>query len=191
MRRRTALLLLLAAGSAPAGAQAPRAAPAALDEDRQRLAGFVGSWSIHMTFWPQPNAAPQESDGTAVIRWVLDGRYIEQRQDCPMMGRPASGIGYTGFDDIAREYVAVWMDDLDASMLQTRGTFDPAKRAIMTRGVVADAPTHALLRYEDATTVVDHDKFIYEAWTSGPARAKRHLVMRIVYRRRTSDARTL
>ena len=154
------------------------------NENHKRLGDFVGSWNIHMKFWPRPTAAPQESDGAAEIHWILGNRYIEQRQNCPMMGQPMSGIGYTGFDNIKRKYVTVWLDNIGTSILKTWGTFDSTKQSIKTQGTIDDPLTHKPLRYEDTATMINPDRFIYTAWTSTPDSAKMSRVMEIVYTRR-------
>jgi hypothetical protein len=192
--RATAISALLIAGLAgaetaetpPSEAAAAKAWAeiAAPNENHKRLGAFVGKWKIHVSFRPTPDAAAQESDGTAELLWVLGGRYLEQRQKARMMGGPMSGVGYLGYDNIKRRYVSVWLDNLGTSILQTRGTSDPTGKVIKTQGTVDDAVTRKPLRYEDAMTLVDRDAFTYEAWTSRPDSDTLYRVMKIVYTRR-------
>jgi hypothetical protein len=154
------------------------------NENHKRLGAFVGKWKIHVSFWPTPDAVAQESDGTAELRWVLGGRYLEQRQKVRMMGGLMSGIGYLGYDNIKRRYVSVWLDNLGTSILQTWGTSDPTGKVIKTQGTIDDMVTRKPLRYEDAMTLVDRDTFTYEARTSRPDSDTLYRVMEIVYTRR-------
>lgn len=169
------VLFLLVAGSARADAP---------DENHGCLEAFVGSWKIRVKSWPGPDTPAQEGDGTAEIRWVLGGRFIEQRQSSRLMGKPTSGIGYVGFDVARRRYVSIWLDDLGTSILQTTGAPDPAHKTIKTRGAIDDAATGEPLKFEEAMTPVSSDEFTYEAWTSPPGVQQPRRVMEIVYTRR-------
>lgn len=169
-------LLLLVAGAAWA---ADLAVPG---RHHERLAGFAGSWSIHVRFWQEPGAAPRESDGTAELRLVLGGRFLEQRQEGSLLGKPTSGIGYVGFDNAKGRYVSLWLDDLSTAVLRTEGPPDPAGKVIRTLGMIDDAATGKPLRVEEVMTLVGPDRFTYEAWT-GPPGGKLARVMEIVYSR--------
>jgi hypothetical protein len=170
-------LLLLVAGLAWA---ADSAAPG---PHHERLAGFAGSWKIHARFWATPGAIPQESAGTAEIRSILGGRFLEQRQESRLFGKPTSGVGYIGFDNAAGRYVSLWLDDLSTAVLRTEGPPDPSGKAIRTRGTFNDAATGKPLRIEEVVTRVGPETFTYEAWT-GPPGGELSRVMEIVYTRR-------
>lgn len=170
------LLLLLAGLAWPADTSVP-------GPHHARLAGFAGSWDIHTRFWQQPGAAPHESDGTAELRLILGGRFLEQRQEGRHLGRPTSGIGYVGFDNAKGRYVSLWLDDLNTAVLRTEGAPDPSGKVIRTRGTIDDAATGKVLRIEEVMTLVGPDRFTYEAWV-GPSGGKLARVMEIVYSRR-------
>lgn len=174
-------LLVLLAGLAWA------ADPAAPGAYHARLAGFAGSWNLHLRFWQEPGTTPQESDGTAELRLVLGGRFLEQRQEGRLLGRPTSGIGYLGFDNAKGRYVSLWLDDLSTAALRTEGPPDGSGKAIRTRGMMNDAVTGKPLRIEEVVTLVDADRFTYEAWT-GPPGGTLSRVMDITYTRRFTSA---
>ena len=52
-----------------------------------------------------PGAPPQEGHGTSKHRWALGGRYLEQVYRGKSMGMPMQGLGYTGYDNSAKQYV--------------------------------------------------------------------------------------
>jgi hypothetical protein len=172
------LLLLLIGISRAAG-------PAALSPQHARLAAFAGSWRIHVRSWAGPGAAPQESDGSAELRRVLGGRFLEQRQRITLPGGTAAGIGYVGFDAAAGRYFSLWLDDQSPVVLRTEGAPDPSGRVIRTRGTIRDGTAGQPLRVEEVLTLVAPDRFTYEAWTGPPGGALSR-VMEIVYTRRPS-----
>ena len=80
-----------AIGTAPVGAAtAPTGQPnpqemmkqmmemSKLNENHKLLADMNGSWNYTIKMWmnPDPNAAPQQSKGTATRKSVMDGRYV-------------------------------------------------------------------------------------------------------------------
>lgn len=170
------LLLLLAGLAWSADTSAP-------GRHHARLADFTGSWDIHARFWRQPGAAPQESTGTAELRLILGGRFLEQRQEGSHLGKPTSGIGYVGFDNAKGRYVSLWLDDLSTAIMRTEGPPDPSGKAIRTRGMINDSATGKPLRIEEVMTLVGPDRFTYEAWVA-PSGGKLVRVMEIVYSRR-------
>src|SRR5690349_2051613 len=62
------------------------------------LNGFAGSWTASSKMWMMPGADPMTMDGTAEMKWVLDGHYLEQRFTGSFMGMPFTGLGYVGYD---------------------------------------------------------------------------------------------
>ena len=177
----TGLLLLLAGLAWPAVMAVP-------DSHHARLADFVGSWNIHTRFWRQPDMEPLESDGTAELRLILGGRFLEQRQEGTLLGKHTSGIGYVGYDNAKGRYTSLWLDDLGTAVLQTEGPPDRSGKVIRTHGMIDDAATGKPLRIEEAMSLVGPDRFTYEAWT-GPPGGKLMRVMQIVYSRRLRKSR--
>lgn len=193
------VLALSAASGALAADKAAEAAPASSDasadamkawqdfatpgEHHKLLGRYVGSWKTHTRMWFKPDAPAQESDGRAEIRWALGNRYIEQRQEGQMLGRPFSGIGYTGFDNVKQKYVTIWMDTAGTSILYELGSVDPSGRVIKSRGTVDDPVTKKPQRYQDAVTFRSPDSFSYEAWGPEPGGVKMFRMMEIVYTR--------
>lgn len=153
------------------------------NENHKRLAALVGSWKTHTKWWVKPGGAPAESDGTADIKSVLGGRYIEQLHEGKMMGQPFSGIGYTGFDNIKQRYITTWMDNMGTSILYVTGKADPSGQVIKSQGTVDDPLTKKPQKYQDAVTLNGPDKFTYEAWGPEPGGAKMFRMMEIVYTR--------
>ncbi|MBI2386472.1 MAG: DUF1579 domain-containing protein [Elusimicrobia bacterium] len=170
------LLILLAGLAWSADATVP-------GRHHERLADFAGTWDIHARFWRQPETAPHESAGTAELRLILGGRFLEQRQEGRHLGKPTSGVGYVGFDNTKGRYVSLWLDDLSTAIMRTEGPPDPSGKAIRTRGTIDDAASGKPLRIEEVMTLVGPDRFTYEAWI-GPPEGKLVRVMEIVYSRR-------
>src|SRR5689334_22239372 len=82
----------------------------------KKLDSLVGSWDATVKTWMQPGA-PMESHGTSQNTWVLGGRWVEERFTGDFMGMPFNGVGYTGYDNIKKQYVGTWMDNMSTSVM--------------------------------------------------------------------------
>jgi hypothetical protein len=69
-------------GSAPANPDELMAAMAAASQpgpEHARLRPLEGSWTFTSKFWMDPSQPPLETKGTIERRWVLGGRFLEER----------------------------------------------------------------------------------------------------------------
>src|SRR6266498_4296234 len=91
-------------------------------EGHKKLAAFVGTWDAKVKMYPmQPGAPVQESTGVSESKWVLGGRWVQETFNGMFMGMPFSGIGYTGYDNIKKQYVGTWMDTMSTSVMTSAG----------------------------------------------------------------------
>ena len=59
----------------------------------------------------------------------MGGRYLEQRFKGDIMGMPFEGIGYTGYDNVKKQYWGTWMDNMSTGMMTSTGTAPPTGRS--------------------------------------------------------------
>ena len=152
-------------------------------EGHKKLDPLVGSWTTKNTTWMEPGKPPEVTTGTSEQKWVLGGRYLEQRFEGTMMGQPFSGLGYTGFDNFTRKYESTWMDTTGTAILFTKGTFDNSGKVLTATGQMNDVVTKKpmMLRYK--TTIVSADEFLFELFSPGPD-GKQARMMEIRYTRK-------
>lgn len=100
---------------------------AAIGPHHKALARYLGTWNVEIAL-VMPGAPVQKSQGRAEYAWAIEGRWLSQRITGEFMGRPYAGFALMGFDNSARNHVAVAVSSMDTAM-------------IMTRGLVVD-PTH-------------------------------------------------
>jgi len=133
------------------------------------LAGLEGTWTAKVKSWMSPTAPPAESEGTSENKMALGGRFLEQRYRGTFMGQPFNGVGYTGYDNLKKKYVATWMDSMGTTMMVTEGTADGGGKVITTTGTIPDAVTKKIVPIKAVTTLMDADHTSYEVWGSDPA----------------------
>lgn len=152
-----ALLVLPAPGSSQEKAQKdpPAAQSAEMDammkkwveaatpgEPHKKLNDMVGTWQTTMRSWINgPDGEPTVSKGSSEIKWVLDGRFLQQDAKGEMMGMPFSGIGFTGYDNINKKYVGYWIDNSSTGMYWSEGTLDKEGKVLTLIGKMDDVTT--------------------------------------------------
>jgi len=133
-------------------------------ESHKMLNAFVGSWETATSLWMQgPSAPPTVTKGTAEVKWALGGRYIQQESKGEMMGRPMSGVGFTGYDNINKKFISFWIDDMSTAMYNSEGGFDQAGKVLTTYGKMDEPMTgehDKNVKY--VSRLISPDKFIFE-----------------------------
>ena len=71
-------------------------------DGQKRLDFLVGTFDVKVLIWIEPSQPPIESTATAVASWVLGHRYVQQMLSGFVMGEAWNGIGYAGYDNVAR-----------------------------------------------------------------------------------------
>lgn len=137
-------------------------------EAHKKLEPFVGNWDVTVKSWMSPGAPPMESTGSAESRWILGGRYIEERFQGNFMGQPFNGIGYTGYDNTKKHYVSTWMDNMSTQVMYSAGSADSSGKQMAFAANMADPTAGGKnVRVDMKITVADNDHHMMEMW--GPA----------------------
>jgi len=125
-----ALGVVAGADAQPADASKVAALRQAMDpgEAHKRLEPLVGTFDVKVRAWIDPSEPPIESMAVAVSKWVLGNRYIQTMVSGFALGEPWSAIGYAGFDNIAKKYVATYMDSGSTGMDWFTGSMSPDGR---------------------------------------------------------------
>jgi len=149
----------------------------------KKLDSWVGTWPSKMTMWMDPTKDPVKSEGTSELKWVLGGRYVQQTYEGQFMGGPFSGVGYTGYDNYKKKYVATWMDTASTSVLNMTGSFDKAGKVLTMTGRMDDFTTGKVTTMRTTTTMATNDEIRWEMFAPGPD-GKEVKMMEIVYTRK-------
>jgi hypothetical protein len=170
---------LAVAASAPAADKKNAAAPpddkAAMEavakaatpgEAHKKLEALVGNFDVKSKTWIDPAKPPQETTGTSVRKWILGNRYVEEQYSGTFMGQPFTGLGFQGYDNVAKRYVGTWMDTMSTGMMMSTGTMNG--KVIKSTGSMADPLTGKNSKYTMNMVVADNDHHTMEMWSPGP-----------------------
>ena len=103
-------------------------------EPHKLFTSLAGSWTTKTKEWMEPGKPPTESTGTAEMKMLLDGRFLQQEFTGNMMGQPFSGIGIDGYDNLRKRYVTTWIDTWGTGIFQMEGTASADGKTITLKG---------------------------------------------------------
>ena len=89
-------------------------------------------------------------------KWILGNRYLEEQYAGSFMGQPFTGLGFQGYDNVAKRYVGTWMDTMSTGMMMSTGTMNG--KVIKSTGSMADPLTGKSSKYTMNMVVADNDK---------------------------------
>jgi hypothetical protein len=90
--------------------------------EHAKLMKSVGTWNCECKCWMEPGKDPVVTKGTVVRTEVLGGRYLREESDGEMMGKPAKGIGYFGYNNAKKRHEGVWFDNGGTGIMFMTGT---------------------------------------------------------------------
>lgn len=108
-------------------------------EPHKLFASLAGSWTTQTKEWMEPGKPPTEATGSADMKMLLDGRFLQQEYNSTMMGQPFSGIGITAYDNLRKKYVSTWIDTMGTGIFIMEGTASADGKTITLKGQHAEA----------------------------------------------------
>ena len=139
-------------------------------EGHQALQPLVGTWTYTAQWWMSPEAQPESMTGTAQHSLMFGCRFLKQEIRGDMQGQPPfEGVGYTGYDNIRKQYQTVWFDNMNTSMMRGNGQFDAATKTLTDEGDFSCPMTGEAHRwYRTAWSIADPNHTTYESYSRTP-----------------------
>lgn len=132
----------------------------------KKLDVFAGKWTAKISMWMAPGMDPMVSEAGLEAKWVMGGRYLEQRLSGTFMGMPFEGLGHTGYDNLKKQYWGTWMDNFSTGMSLSTGSGDGKNWTLA--GSMPDPMTGKDASVENRIIVADADHHTMELWMPGP-----------------------
>lgn len=146
-----------------------------------QLADRAGEWTAVVTFWEEPGAEPTTMNGTSTKTMVMGGRYLREEFSGEFMGRPFRGVGLAGYDNVTKEYVTIWYDNMSTGIHQSSGR-DNAKGGQTFTATAHEPGTGRAVKTRSVGRVADRDHHSFESYTTAPDGTE-FLHMRVEYTR--------
>jgi hypothetical protein len=154
----------------------------------QKLEPFVGKWTTANKHWMSPDAPAMEMTGQSEIRWILGGRYLQQTYRGDMMGQPFEGHGLTGYDNVMKRYIGLWIDSMGTAFMTSTGSVDDAGKVFTFQAEYPDAVSGKMHQFREVITVESNDKHAMLMYGPDPKTGKEYKMMEIVYTRAGAEA---
>lgn len=137
-------------------------------EHHKHLEKLVGTWSAKSRFWMEPGGEPNEGKAIATWKPLFDGRYVmvNYEGDSPM--GPFMGIGITGYDNLLKKYVDVWIDSMSTAIMNSTGTCDAAGRVFNYSGEGMDPMTQKMKTVRSVVRMVSDTEMVFEMFDKTP-----------------------
>lgn len=151
-------------------------------ENHKLLNAKAGKWDLAVKMWEQPGQTPTESKATSEFQWIFDGRYLVEHAEGNFMDMPFEGRGLTGYDNLKKKYVSLWIDNMGTGIMTAEGTYDAASKTFKYAGEMPDVNAGKYVKTRSVEKVVDNDHWTVEMY--GPdASGKEFKSMEITYTR--------
>jgi hypothetical protein len=134
---------------------------------QKKLDFMVGTFDVKIRTWTAPTDAPTEDAAVTVASWVLGGRYVQLMLAGTIGGEPYNGIGYAGFDNTTKKYVATFIDSASTGMEWYQGGFDATGKNAVLKGSVANPVTAKPSLLEMRLTIDAAGNHVTELWGYG------------------------
>jgi len=155
---------------------------AAPGEQHKQLASLAGSWTTKTKEWMEPNKPPVESTGSAEMKMLLDGRFLQQELTGQIMGQPFSGIEITAYDNLLKRYVTSWMSTMSTGIFMMEGTASTDGKTITLKGQHAE-PGGGYMKHRAIWKIMDSNTQTFDMYGTHPG-GKEWKMMETTYTRK-------
>lgn len=133
----------------------------------KQLAKRAGEYTTVTKFTAQPGATAVDSNGTAKISVILDGRFLLEEDAGIFMGQQTKGTRLWGYDNATKEYVSVWAYTGATGIMNLTWTSkDDAKTVTFVASFNDDSGAKQI--FEVATRQLDDNPFVVELYAKNP-----------------------
>ncbi|MBM4172263.1 MAG: DUF1579 domain-containing protein [Ignavibacteria bacterium] len=132
------------------------------------MAKMVGDWNTVMKMVDPMSGQEMNSEGTAKFELMLGGRYMKSVHNSNMMGMPFEGVGIDAYDNIAKEFVSIWIDNMGTGIMVLKGQYDEKTNLLNFTGEGLDPMSGQTVKYRSVSKWVNDDLTVFDMFiTSG------------------------
>ncbi|HET6994196.1 MAG TPA: DUF1579 domain-containing protein [Chitinophagaceae bacterium] len=167
-------------------AQAMNAMMAAgtLGEPHKMMAKSNGTWNAEMTMWEKTGGNPSTMKGTLVTTSILDGHYQQSTFSGDWMGMPFKGISTMGYDNVTKEYVSTWVENMSTGIMTMKGSWDNATNSLTMTGKQKNPANGLECNMREVYKIVDDNNHVMEMYGPDPQTGKEYKMMEMKYTRK-------
>lgn len=137
-------------------------------EPHKHIARYAGDWTYTGKMWMDPSQPPMESTGTMHGEMVLGGRYAQTTWKGSFMGMPFEGRGTNGYENLSKQYVSTWIDNMGTGIMYMTGTCDANGMKCEDKGEMMDPMSGQKTSMRSVMTWTGDNSFKMESYSPGP-----------------------
>ena len=145
----------------------------------------AGRYTTTMTF-SAPGSELQESAGTATLKPILGGRFLEEENSGESLGQPSAGLRLYGYNNGSKQYEAIWIYNGSTAFLVLDGSSDDSGKTVRYTGAFI-GPDGSKQTLRVIVEQQDADHFVVRLLGEGPGGATSTLAT--TYTRVTAQTR--
>lgn len=145
----------------------------------------AGKYTTTMTF-SAPGTESQESTGTATLKPILGGRFLEEENSGESLGQPSAGLRLYGYNNGSKQYEAIWIYNGSTAFLVLDGSSDDSGKTVRYTGAFI-GPDGSKQTLRVIVEQQDADHFVVRLLGEGPGGATSTLAT--TYTRVTAQTR--
>jgi hypothetical protein len=115
-----------------------------------------------------PGSEPMETEGTAVGKMIMGGRYLVVNHSGNVMGMPFEGMSLEGYDNAAEKFVSIWVDNLGTGVAYSEGHFKEESGLLVYEGSMTDPMTKEAAWFKQTMKIVDDNNLYFEMFMKAP-----------------------
>lgn len=141
-------------------------------ELHRHLEALQGAWDATVEYWVDPAAPSVKAKGTSQGKLLMEGRYLQQELQTELMGQPYSVFLMLGYDNLARQYWGIWVDNLTTALTTMKGVYEKPGKIIMT-GEYEDPTSGTVRRTRGVFHLPENGRYtleLYEVYPEGEER---------------------
>jgi hypothetical protein len=137
-------------------------------EHHKPLQRYVGDWTYTMKMWMAPEQPAMESGGTMHAEPILGGRYVQAVYKGEFMGHPFEGRSTDGYDNVGKQYVSSWVDNVGTGIMSSTGTCEAACKVFNMTADMLDPMSGQKISTKSVVTWSDDNHFRMEMFMVDP-----------------------
>lgn len=141
-------------------------AAAMVGDQHKAMEKMAGNWDYTMKAWMAPGAPPMETSGKRTAKMIMGGRYMVEDYTGDFQGMAFEGQGMLGYDNVGKQYVGTWIDNMSTGIMDSHGTYKDGAWVMM--GESLDPMTGKSVTSRSKVTMPDADTIFMEMWMPGP-----------------------
>ncbi len=134
----------------------------------EHMAKMTGEWKTHSTFWNYPGAEAQSAEGKLVNEMILGGRYLKGNYSGDMMGMPFEGISFEAYDNAAKKFFNVWIDNFGTGIMTGVGEMNKETNELHYELTFTNMMDGTPAKAREVFKFIDDDHMLMEMYMTTP-----------------------